>query len=193
MSANITGTTRTNNAQFNWAGNTPLTATANAITVIEPRLLATKDSNLRFGDAFDALTFTIIVTNPATNSTDAYDAVLTDVIPGGMSYVAGSLTSVSGPAPAFQIAAPVFTATWPVLAPGQTSVMTFAVTIDAGVVPGTNLTNTARLNGSKLAGQRVDPHGQREFNRAQLHGQQRLGGVYRQPAHQRQGIVEHRD
>ena len=154
VASNITGTALVNTAQLNWSNNDagPVSASAPAVRFIEPRPLASKTSDLSVGDASDTITFTLIVTNPGSNSTTLYDAVLTDAVPAGMNLNAASVAAVSGPAPILTVTAPAFTATWPSLLPGQTSVITFQVEIDPNIAAGQRITNTAFVQGSSLPG-----------------------------------------
>ncbi len=91
ISGNTAGTTRTNSASVTSdAGNAgPSTVD---IEIIEPNLVITKvpsDPNPSLGDP---LTFTITVTNTGSNGADAYDVLLTDAIPAGLTYVTGSFS-----------------------------------------------------------------------------------------------------
>lgn len=83
----------------------------------------------------NTLTYTLAVTNngSASNST----AVITDTLPAGVTFVA----SASG----CTAAGATVTCNVGALAVGQTRNFTFTATVDAGVVPGTRLVNTARV------------------------------------------------
>jgi uncharacterized repeat protein (TIGR01451 family)/fimbrial isopeptide formation D2 family protein len=145
---------RNNSAQATYAATGTLPAvSAPDVTIIEPALALLKQSNANRPDAGDTVIFTLTVTNTAAAGI-AYDTVLTDLVPAGMTYVAGSLRNVSGPAAAFIEAAPLLTATWSSvpISPAATSVITFAATLDLSVNPSQTLTNAARIAWTSLPG-----------------------------------------
>jgi uncharacterized repeat protein (TIGR01451 family)/fimbrial isopeptide formation D2 family protein len=106
VSANVNGTTLRNDASLSYTNpNTNATVTtaisSRTITVIEPKLQIVKTPNTNTPKCGDTVTYTLVVSHTAASTATAYDAALTDVIPAGLSYVAGSLRLVSGsPAPA---------------------------------------------------------------------------------------------
>ena len=112
VSGNVTGTLLNNSAQASYAvtGTLPAVSAPN-VTVIEPGAGIEQASNANRPDAGDTVIFTLTVTNTASAGI-AYDAVLTDLVPADMTYIAGSLRNVSGPAAAFSEAPPLITATW---------------------------------------------------------------------------------
>ncbi len=154
VSGNVTGTLLNNSAQASYAvtGTLPAVSAPN-VSVIEPRLALSKASNANLPDAGDTIIFTLTVTNTASAGI-AYDAVLTDLVPADMTYVAGSLRNVSGPAAAFSEAPPLITATWSTnpISPGVTSVITFAATLNLSVNPSQTITNAARISWTSLPG-----------------------------------------
>lgn len=151
---NVSGTLLNNSARATYAatGTLPVVSAAN-VSVIEPALTLSKLSSANRPDAGDTVIFTLTVTNTASAGI-AYDAVLTDRVPAEMSYVAGSLRNVSGPAATFIEAAPLITATWSSvpISPGATSVITFAATLNTSINPSQTITNAARVSWTSLPG-----------------------------------------
>src|SRR5690606_26884024 len=114
---------------------TTLNASAPNVTINEPTLTVVKDVDRTSADAGDVITFTITVTSQSgTNFNAAYDVVLEDVLPVGLTYVTGSFSNTSGLvptiAPAYNIGTRTFSAGWSTFQPGQTSVFTFQATLD---------------------------------------------------------------
>ncbi|MCU0511413.1 MAG: PKD domain-containing protein, partial [Anaerolineae bacterium] len=134
-----------------------LTASAANVTVVEPTLRVLKTASPATGDAGDTITFTLVVnhTLPPSNAT-AFDIVLTDVIPAGMVYVAGTLQHTAGIAPATLVqAAGTITATWDGLTTAQSSTLTFQVRLLETVQPGDTITNTASITYDSLPADNV--------------------------------------
>ena len=144
--ANINGDELTNSASVQFGMG--LNATASApVDVVEPLLRVVKTGNATEGDAGDTVIYTVTIDHvpPTPASTaDAFDLVITDAIPAGMTYVAASLTDTGAvPADSLGEAAGTITATWDVFPQGSVGEFTFAVTIDPGAQPGSNLNNIA--------------------------------------------------
>ncbi|MBC7233671.1 MAG: DUF11 domain-containing protein [Chloroflexi bacterium] len=100
----------------------------------------------------DVVTYTLAFTNAAgTYNSTAYDVVITDVLPAGLTY-GGVLPgtpapdSVSGTGPT--------TVTWTLAAipPGVSYTYRFTATVNAGIGTGVRITNTASIWGSTLPG-----------------------------------------
>jgi uncharacterized repeat protein (TIGR01451 family)/fimbrial isopeptide formation D2 family protein len=154
ISSNANGATRRNSVQGTYAltGSVPAISAA-PVTVVEPQLALTKQNNANRPDAGDTVIFTLTVTNTASAGI-AYDTVLTDLVPAGMTYVAGSLTNVSGPAATFSASPPLITATWATnpISPAAVSIITFAATLDTAINPNQVVTNFARIAWTSLPG-----------------------------------------
>lgn len=85
---NADGVVRTNSASFSTdvASDGPDTQD---ITVVEPNLTITKVPDDATPSLGDDVTFTVTVSHSSSNA-DAFDVLLTDVIPAGLTYVVGS-------------------------------------------------------------------------------------------------------
>ncbi len=129
-------------------GPTPTTAvTSNTVnvTLVEPQMTVTKtaDDVAPAGyDAGDVVTYTITVANPAgANRATAFNVALTDVIPGGVTYVPGSVAlgacavaPTSGPTEA----GGTITVAWDQLTGfpvGASCAITFQVTLNYTLAP----------------------------------------------------------
>ena len=81
------------------------------ITIVEPELVLQKNVSPTSQALGDEVTFTVTVQHAPTSTADAYDLLLTDTLPVGLSYVPGSATlppadvTVSGQNLTFRIAA----------------------------------------------------------------------------------------
>lgn len=139
------------------SGTTTRTASAPNVNVVEPLLVVDKSVNTSTGDANDTVTFTIWVTSSSiTDTTTAYDVVMQDVLPAGLTYNTGTLTHVSGLAPTtgptYDTGTRTFSAGWSSFPIGTTSQFTFQATLDADVYPEQVITNTAGVTYTSLPG-----------------------------------------
>ena len=153
VSSNVAGKTLTNNAKLTWTGHTALPAAKSGpVTVIEPKLAIDKSVTPTTAQASDTVTFTILVT---ASQTTAHNVALSDIFPGGFTYVAGSLKHTAGVAPttlATNAGGGDFTAGYTSLTPGQTSTLTFQGKIDANVTAGQAITNVVTETWTSLPG-----------------------------------------
>jgi uncharacterized repeat protein (TIGR01451 family)/fimbrial isopeptide formation D2 family protein len=153
VSSNVAGKTLTNSAKLTWTGHTNLPAAQSGpVTVIEPKLTIDKSVTPTTAQASDVVTFTIVV---AASQTTAHNVSLADIFPGDITYVAGSLQHTAGVAPttlATAAGGSSFTATYTQLTPGQTSTLTFQARINADVIAGRPITNTATEQWTSLPG-----------------------------------------
>ena len=153
VSGNRAGTQLRNNAKLTWTGHTGLPAAQSGpVTVIEPRVTIDKSVTPTTAQATDLVTFTIVV---SASQTTAHNVSLADIFPGGITYVPGSLRNTAGVVPTTLATAGggnSFTATYTQLTPGQTSTLTFQARLDADVVAGQPITNTATQQWTSLPG-----------------------------------------
>jgi uncharacterized repeat protein (TIGR01451 family)/fimbrial isopeptide formation D2 family protein len=153
VSSNVAGKTLANSAKLTWTGHTDLPAAQSGpVTVIEPKLTIDKSVTPTTAQASDVVTFTILVT---ASQTTAHNVSLSDIFPGDITYVDGSLQHTAGVAPTTLATAGggnSFTATYTQLTPGQTSTLTFQARINATVIAGRPITNTATETWTSLPG-----------------------------------------
>ena len=156
VAGNQAGTPLDNSAVLSFTGGSLAAASAAPVAVIEPTFTLTKTAAPASGDANDPITFTITVTsNNGATDTDAFDLSLTDVVPAGMTYVAGSLASPggTGPVPVLSdAAAPTLTATWASFPRNANRTITFQATINGTVFPNQTITNSVNLTWTSLSG-----------------------------------------
>jgi uncharacterized repeat protein (TIGR01451 family)/fimbrial isopeptide formation D2 family protein len=158
VGGNVANTQLNNSARMTWTGGSPVTVSAPNTQVIQPSLILVKSVVPGSGDAGDEVTFSISVTNVnAGTGTDAYDVVVSDAVPAGLTYVAGSLAFTPGvpaaPAPVLDdTGAPTLTASWGTLPKNTTGTITFRATLTGAVLPGQSIQNTAGTTWTTLPG-----------------------------------------
>ncbi len=145
VSGNQRGTLLNNSATWGSA-----TASAPDVTVVEPTLTVAVDATPNSGDAGDVITITIDVAHDGTSNMDAQDVALTDAIPAGTTYVAGSLSSSGAPMATLAEAGGTITGTWDDLPLGQSTQITFQVTLNSDVHPRDVITDTADITWQSL-------------------------------------------
>ncbi|MBN1882560.1 MAG: DUF11 domain-containing protein [Deltaproteobacteria bacterium] len=101
-------------------------------------------------EAGDLITYTILLEN--TGGWTAYDVEVTDLIPAGLTYVTGSITTTSGTADAG--GAPNLSWSIPSIAvgPANAVVLSYQVTVDGTVQPNEILWNDARVEWTSISG-----------------------------------------
>ena len=153
---NSRGNNRNNSVVWSWDLGSESVNAPNA-RIVEPTLQVVKDINTNTGDAGDIRTYTLTISHAGGSNADAFDIELDDVIPAGVTYVPASLNCTAGSVNpdtcAYSGITNTITATWTSatgLPVGQTSVLTFNVTIDDNVSAGQIITNRADLEWTSL-------------------------------------------
>lgn len=138
-----------NRAELTWTGHGPVQAAATAAHVIEPKVTVNKTVNTATAQASDTVTFSITVSAASTTS---HDVELSDIFPGGITYVPNSLraTGVQPQKLDVAVGGGGFEVAWGTLVPGQTSTITFEATLDATVTSGQAITNPANITWTSL-------------------------------------------
>jgi uncharacterized repeat protein (TIGR01451 family)/fimbrial isopeptide formation D2 family protein len=135
---------------------------AENVTVLEPELNIVKSADDTTPAYGQTLTYTLTVSHLASSTSTAYDIVITDTIPSGLTYVAGSISAPDGWT-VNDADAP--TLTWTCSAPpcslpvGNTASLSYQVTVNGPPGPpnpGDVLTNTASMTWTSLDG--ADPN-----------------------------------
>ncbi len=153
------GQTRNNAMTWSWSGGS-VNAAAPNVTVREPSMTVSKTASPTTGDAGDTITFTLVVSKGSgVTNPDAFNVVLTDTVPAGMTLVPGSFaTGVCATTPtSLTESAPTLTAIWNTFASGGSCTLTYQATLGAGVQPNQALTNTARETWTSLPGNVTAP------------------------------------
>ena len=149
VAANTRGAQKLNSAIFSFSAFTStftlLPSVALPVTVVEPNVQLVKTVLPPFGDSGDPITYTLSISNPGiANASDAFNVVLTDVIPSFINFVPSSLRQTSGITPTSIIStADSFTVTFNVLTVTSSSTLVFTGTLRTAVIPGSIFTNTA--------------------------------------------------
>ena len=84
-----------NTAVMSW-GSEQLTASTEALTIVEPWFNMVKTVDRTLVDPGETVTFRISITHSADSNTNAYDLYLEDLVPDGLIYVPGSLDVIQG-------------------------------------------------------------------------------------------------
>ena len=153
VAANVRGAQVSNLATLTYLDSNSVSASVSNATstrIVEPNLTIAK-SHSPAGPfrGSDAITYTLTVTNPSIgNVSTAHEIAVRDVVPVGLTPVAGSLTggltqTLSGQ-----------TLSWTIgtLAPGATATLTYGVTVDNPIDSNRTLTNRAGAITSNIAG-----------------------------------------
>jgi LPXTG-site transpeptidase (sortase) family protein len=151
VTGTVRGTTLNNNAQWTWDGGT-VSAQAGEVTVLEPALTLTKVSDGTVPAKGRVVTYTLTLDHAAASNEDAYDVVLSDVVPLQMAYVPGSLKFISGQTPTQlnDSGAPTLQVKWddfqldPTAPTVRQTVIQFQATV-VDISPGQTITNTATV------------------------------------------------
>jgi large repetitive protein len=148
-----------NNATWTWTGGS-LSSSAPNVTIVEPDLdidkSATPTNNVAVGTPIQ---FTLTISHTAQSSADAFDVVVTDILPAGLEYIPCTVSYIGlaptspPPAPAPYCPAPTANLTfiWDSFPLGQSATITFNARLD-GSQP--TVTNTASVAWSSLP---IDP------------------------------------
>jgi LPXTG-site transpeptidase (sortase) family protein len=90
-----------NNAAWSWLGGS-LSASASEVVIVEPDLTIDKSALPTSATAGTAIEFTLAIAHTAQSSADAFDVVVTDILPEGLEYIACTPISYEGLAPTAQ-------------------------------------------------------------------------------------------
>jgi LPXTG-site transpeptidase (sortase) family protein len=140
--ANGDGDSLTNSVTWSWAGGSRTTS-ALVVEIVEPEMTIEKDATPSTTALGDTVIFTIDVTHSVPSTADAFDVVVTDQIPSGLTFVTGSLV-YSGTATltssGYDPGTNTIRLVWDVFRLGETANLTFQA-IFVGPAPVVNLAN----------------------------------------------------
>ncbi len=142
--------TLTSNLSHNGVAIPPITATRN-VPIVEPNLTVAKKNDATGGLVVSGqvVTYTVTTTNTAgTQVSTAHDVTASDVIPVGLSYIAGSASNGG------TYDAPTRTVSWtlPDIAAGANAVRTYQVTVDPGAISGNSFVNAVTAKATSMPG-----------------------------------------
>jgi LPXTG-site transpeptidase (sortase) family protein len=160
---NVSGQRLANEANWSWEGGS-LEMQAAPVTVVEPELEISKSLNPSTALLGQVVTYSITVKHTDESETDAFNVLISDLIPPQLTYVPGSLVLVSGTAPTLlsDVNVPYLRIGWDVLPlSGTETVISYQARI-TNANPGQTINNTAALVWTSLPGDESDP--QSPFN-----------------------------
>jgi len=127
-----------------------LVENAQEATLVEPTLTLSKTAAPMSAPPGAPITFTLTIEQDVVSDSAAFDLVLTDVVPLGLTYVPGTLTVTGGPtAVPDESGAPTLIVRWDSFGLGETATVQFQATM-GNLGPGDAVTNTARLEWTSL-------------------------------------------
>ncbi len=152
LPANTSGDQLTNTALVQFGPGLSGSASA-GVDIVEPFLNLTKTGDITQGDAGDLVTFTLELRHTSASTADAHDVSIVDNLPAGLVLVAGSLQSISGPAPT-SLTEPGngIEVVWDVFERGEVAEIQFQATLAIGVQPAEVVTNTSQAAWSSMPG-----------------------------------------
>ncbi|MFN0094232.1 MAG: isopeptide-forming domain-containing fimbrial protein [Dehalococcoidia bacterium] len=137
---NDRGVSRNNSATLAFTGGSEGPVSV-AVTIAEPQLQLSSGFSPAIPAIGDTVTITLTLSHTAASDADALNAVLTDIMPFGLSYVPGTV-SCTGGATACTIAGAAIDAVWPVIPDGATVTMSFDVVVGAAAINGGQIFST---------------------------------------------------
>ena len=141
-------TTLNNQATFDIpTDGSPLVTTPNVpAVVVEPRLQITKGASDNTPDPGQTLTYTLTITHTATSTAIAYDVLLRDAIPTGLTLNTGSVSVTGATIDSNSSTGSLLDLKFTELALGGTITVTYTATLSTSIaLAGTNLDNTAKI------------------------------------------------
>ncbi len=97
---NQNGVVLNNQATVSYGSGLAGYSNAAPVTIVEPALQVTITPSLTAADTLtQSITYTMVISHAAGSAVDAFDPALTDILPAGLLYEAGSFAHVTGVAP----------------------------------------------------------------------------------------------
>ena len=138
-----------NSAGWTWTGG-DLARRAASVTIVEPTLTLTKTAAPTSGPPGAPITFTLTIGQDAASDSAAFDLLLEDTVPVGLTYIPGTLTVIGGPpATPDETGAPTLIVRWDDFGLGETATVQFQATL-GNLGAGNRVTNTVRLEWTSL-------------------------------------------
>ncbi|KPK95110.1 MAG: hypothetical protein AMJ88_02085 [Anaerolineae bacterium SM23_ 63] len=150
---NQRGISLTNDVDWQWIGGA-LSSSASPVTIVEPELILVKSASPTVALPGTTITFTLNLNHDTPSDTNAYDLMLQDQVPSGLTYVPGSLawTGVGlSPTALDDSAAPTLSIMWDSFPLGGSSEIQYQAILGS-LPPGSTVTNTAFLQWTSLPG-----------------------------------------
>ena len=151
---------RNNRSVWSWtnSGGGSVSGSAPNVWIHEPVLYTLKAASNYLVSPGDLVTFTLFVDHALVLfDSDAFDVVLTDVIPAGLTF-AGGLQSTGGLAPtSLSESGGVITARWDSFPTSAESTIQFTARVNGDVVDGQTIKNDSSLTWTSLPGNVISP------------------------------------
>ena len=152
-----------NNAVWAWTGGS-FTTSAPDVTIVEPNLTIAKTANVNFIANGSAATFTLEISHTPSSNADAFDVVISDVLPPGLDYVANSINCDAGEQDpdvgscVYDAGTRTIKAQWSVftqLPANARGIIRFGVVGNESIPANGNLTNIANVEWTSLPGNQI--------------------------------------
>ena len=152
-----------NNAVWAWTGGS-FTTSAPDVTIVEPNLTIAKTANVNFIANGSAATFTLEISHTPSSNADAFDVVISDVLPPGLDYVANSINCDAGEQDpdvgscVYDAGTRTIKAQWSVftqLPANARGIIRFGVVGNESIPANGNLTNIANVEWTSLPGNKI--------------------------------------
>ncbi len=136
------------------------------VNIVEPDMTIAKTANVNFIANGSPATFTLVVTHTAASNTDAFDVVVTDVLPAGVDYVANSIDCTAGEQDpdvgscVYDAATRTIRATWSTftrLPASDRGIIRFGVVGNASIPANGTVTNIANVEWTSIPGNQTTP------------------------------------
>jgi LPXTG-site transpeptidase (sortase) family protein len=123
-SGTVIGATLRNDVTWQWSTG-QLEAAAQPVNVVEAELGIEKEDGHTIAIPGALITFTIDIAHTPDSRADAYDVVVTDLLPPGLEYIPGSLQNLSGIPGVLNATVPTLQVSWAEFPLGATSEISF--------------------------------------------------------------------
>jgi len=163
---NVNGVSLNNTALFGWSGGS-IGPAQTRVTIVEPEIFIDKTANTTTIRNGTEVTFTLTISHSPTSTSDAFDVVVTDILPTGLTYVTNSLDCTSGAQdPDVECVfdnsnplQPTIRAEWSVFAlNGGVGRIRFRVAGNASIPSNGNVTNTSNVEWTSMPGDQTTPN-----------------------------------
>ncbi|MFK7738055.1 MAG: beta strand repeat-containing protein [Pirellulaceae bacterium] len=151
---NSAGNNRTqtldNSAEVTWTGGSR-SADADDLTIVEPLLNVAKSITPNTREANETVAVSLTLTHTANSDANAFDVVLSDIMPTGLAYAGGLTFGGQTPDSSSDTGGNVV-ASYNTFALGASATIQFNATVGVGATPGENITNDASATWTSIAG-----------------------------------------
>ncbi len=165
IAANVDGVALNNSAAWSSSSGSigPVQTTVN---IIEPDLTIAKTADVNFIANGSPATFTLIINHTPASNTDAFDIVVSDVLPAGLDYVANSIDCDDGEQDPdvgtciYDVGTRTIRAQWSAftrLPASDRGIIRFGVVGNAGIPPNGTVVNTANVEWTSIPGVQTTP------------------------------------